>query len=302
MKRVLLVVLAVVAAAAVGIGIAVSWRSSYRPPPPLTPLEVAQSVPCVARPYPVGQRKLKQLDAVAAVDCEYTSRVYPGLGQWEVVTRRVAVRGVAAAQRYFEQPDERRGGICTMQLEIFRRWGPAFVDASGHVIIPRQPLDHCGRPIAWPNGRPAPTDWPVVKVHRLQLQISASALAAHCGLNWDSRLPLHMSNPGSTRTFPVAAHTVRVCVYSTDPAHRIMRFVRGFTLDLAQAARLHAALTGPRPATGCPHTPDIAVVFPTDGLDGETVELGGCRVAENLDPRWVRTADPTVVRSLLLSG
>jgi hypothetical protein len=299
-----LLLLGVVAAGAVGFAV---WGTSQSPGSvsPKTGLRVTRSVPCLEAPTPVNAETLKRLAAVAAVDCEWRSKKYPGQGQWGILIRKVAVRGVAAWQRYYEQPDETHGtGACTLDLVWFPRWGPAFVDASGHWMVPRTPLDICKKPIGWPNGtKPAPIGWRTVSVRKLKLEISARALTAHCGLNWGAKLPIGMSNPGSTRIFAVAPNTVRVCVYRTaGSVHRIVGFVRALTLDQSHAAQLLAALDRTGPTTNCRASHTVAVVFMGQGLSAPNVELGGCfRIARNMTRRWVGRADPEVIRSLLRS-
>ena len=146
-------------------------------------LALTKHVACGAgRNHLVGPKVFRRFHAVTAVLCTEGFRVFPGQGQWEVLVRKVATGGVAADQRYFEQPSEPdlpKNGFCTANLVVLQV--PTFVDAGGHVLVPRTPIDRCHHPLGLPPGeKPMRVRWHVVWVHRIKQLITAAAVAAHC--------------------------------------------------------------------------------------------------------------------------
>ena len=267
-----------------------------RVPPLRTVLRITKNVPCHVGAQRVGPDELRRFKAVTAVQCGEGLRVYAGHGQWRVFVRKVAVSGVAAAQRYFEQPDRPdwpKNGMCTMDLVIVA--SPTFVDAQGRWLVPKTPVDRCDHPVGLPPGEkkpPKPIEWRVVAVHKIRLQISAPALAAGC----DMRMGRPTRHSWTYAPFyGVHPWKVRVCVYRTSARHQwIGNFVRGFRLDRSQTKRLLSVLTGPTRAD-CAMTAEFAEVFTRHPGVSAGVELGDCyRV--NGGPG---TADAAVVRSIL---
>ena len=278
-------------------------------PPPRTvkaDLRITKDVPCPGNARRVGPAQLRKLKAVTAVMCVDGGRVYPGRGQWEVFLRKVAVSGVAAQQRYFEQrsrPNWPNTGTCTANLVGVA--SIAFVDAQGRWLVPRTPIDKCHHPLGLPPGQgPLRVDWRVVSVHKIRQLISAPALAAQCDMRWGVELPGGLGRRAAGGSlFPVAPKTLRVCVYRTSAEHQdVGNFVRGFKLERLKTARLLAALTRPGPTARCPVQRTYAVLIAGPG-QALSVELGGCfRVARRYPTSGVGSANPSVIRSLLGSG
>ena len=269
-----------------------------------TDLRLAKNAHCRgAHTHLVGPKVLRRFHAVTEVLCTEGLRTYPRQGQWEVMVRKVAVGGVAAWQRYFEQPDEPnspQNGACTDNLIVIPV--PTFVDSRGRSLVPRTPVDRCGHPVRWPNGTRFPrVRWHVISVHRIKQVITPAAVAAGCPMEWGNSVawagPPRDSTGGPL--FPVAPKTVRACIFRTPPDRfAVGHFVRGFgRLDASRTRRLLRALTGPGPSRGCPKQRTFAVVIRSPGSVA-SVELGGCYRVERAD-RLAGTAKPAVVRSIL---
>jgi hypothetical protein len=193
-----------------------------RPPashPPPSTAELTRHVPCFdGHQRLVGPNAVRRFHAVAAVSCVDGERIYPGRGQWDVHVRRIAGGDVAALQRYFERPsrhDLPKGHVCLLVARFILT--PMLVDAQGHWLAPRTPVDACGTPLGkLPNVR-----WHVVSVRRLKLQTSAAALASHCAMSVKDVPagaigPLQPSSGGSLFAHP--PRTVDVCVFRTSGA------------------------------------------------------------------------------------
>lgn len=276
-----------------------------RSPSLRTDLRLAKHVPCRAAAYKhvVGPKVFNRFHAVTAVLCIEGRRIYPGQGQWEVIVRKVAVSGVPAYQRYFEQPDEPnrpKNGICTADLRGIIV--PAFVDHRGRALVPRTPVDRCHHPLGLPKGkRPLRLRWHVVWVHRIKQVISAAAVAADCPMAWGNSVawagPPRDSSGGPL--FTAAPKTVRICVFRTPPDRfAVGHFVRGFRrLDASRTRRLLRALTGAGPRRGCAKQRTFAVIIRSPGSVA-SVELGGCWRVDRPD-RSAGTANPAVVRAIL---
>jgi hypothetical protein len=212
--------------------------------------------------------------------------------------RRIAVGSVAGLQRYFEQPNEPglpKGGMC-LDFGHFTLV-PTFVDAKGHWVVPRTPVNGCGDPLD-----PVPTvRWHVVSVREVRLMVSAAALAAHCAM---SIKDLPGGGIGSLRLTPgrplfrSMPKAVDVCVYRTDDL-QVGHFVRGFRLDAAQTHRLLGSMTGAAPSGTCPDERTFAVLSAKPELWAE-VELGGCfRVGRTSPDYGLGGADPPAVTAIL---
>jgi hypothetical protein len=258
------------------------------------------NVPCVNGPQRVvGPDALRGFHAVTAVSCIEQARTYPGQGQWWVRVRRVAVGSVAGLQRYFEQPSEHdlpQGEICD---DVARATlVPTLVDAHGHWLVPRVPVDGCGTPLA--GGAPA-VRWRVVSVHKVKLLVSAAALAAHCAMGIKDLPaggigPLDLTAGGPL--FDSAPHTVRVCIYRTLD-FEVGDFVRGFSLDPTRTHRLLEAMTGAAPNGSCPNEQTFALIAAKPERWAE-VELGGCwRVGRTYPDYGMGGSNPAVVRAIL---
>ncbi len=281
---------------------------AFAPAPPTHPLSLrtdlrlAKNVRCRGvRSHLVGPKVFSRFHAVTAVLCADGSRIYPGQGQWEVFIRKVAVSGIPAYQRYFERPSEPnvpKNGVCTANLIGLKV--PVFVDAHGHTLTPRTPVDGCGHPLGLPKGeRPERVRWHVVSVRRIRELVSAAAVAANCPMEWGNSVawagPPRDSSGGPI--FPVAPRTVRICVYRTKPDQIALgHFVRGFRLDASRTRRLLGALSGAGPRRGCPKQRTFAVVIRSPG-SAVMVELGGCwRVDRG---GLAGTTRPAVVKAIL---
>jgi hypothetical protein len=286
-----------------------SAQPSFAPAPARTPslrtdLRLTKNVHCRG-PYRrrVGPKVFSRFHAVTAVSCTQGFRIYPRQGQWEVFVRRVAVSGVPAFQRYFEQPDEPnvpKNGICTADLRGILV--PVFVDRDGHTLVPRTPVDRCGHPLGLPEGeKPMRVRWHVVRVRRIKQVITAAAVAANCPMRWGNTVawagPPRDSTTGGP-LFTVAPRTVRVCVFRTPPNNFATgNFVRGFRLDASHTGRLLRALTGAGPRRGCAKQRTFAVLIRSPGSIA-SVELGGCWRVERPD-RLAGTANPAVAKTIL---
>ena len=267
-------------------------------------VQLTRHVPCPGNQPRVGPTRLRQLHAVTAVMCMDGFRVYRGQGQWEVFVRKVAVNGVAASQRYFEQPDKPnspKNGICTADLEAITPI--AFVDARGRWLVPRMPVDRCGHPLGLPPSEKTPPQsvrWHIVSVHRIRELVSAPALFAHCPMEWGNSVawagPPRDSTGGPL--FDHAPKTVRICVFRTPANHlAVGHFVRGSRVGASGTRRLLRALTGAGPSRGCTKQRAFAVVIESPGSEA-SVELGGCWRVDRPN-RLAGTAKPAVVRAIL---
>ncbi len=264
-----------------------------------TDLRLTENAHCLGKQARrVGPKVVRRFHAVTAVSCPDGFRVYPGQGQWEVRIRKVAVSGIPAWQRYFEQRNDLdfppKGGVCSLVREVLLV--PVFVDGRGRTLVPRIPVDRCGEPLASPA---TPVRWHVVWVHRVRQLVSAAALAANCPMKVGNTVawagPPRDSTGGPL--FDRAPKALHVCVYRTPADHlAVGYFVRGFRLHAARTRRLLRALTGPGPRRGCPKQRTFADV----GAErtSATVELGGCFRVERPD-RLAGTARPAVVRAIL---
>ena len=267
-------------------------------------LRLAKHVRCRGNyPHLVGPEVFSRFHAVTAVECVEGFRTYPGQGQWEVISRKVAVSGIPNWQRYFEQPDDRnfppKNGICTANLvEILV---PIFVDSEGETLVPRTPVDRCGHPLGLaPGEKRVNVRWHTVRVRRIRQTISAPALAANCSMRVGNTVawagPREDTKGGPL--FDQTPRRVRVCVYRTLPNRfAVGYFVRGFRLDATRTRRLLEALNGPGPRRGCAKERSFAFVG-NGPQAGAGVELGGCYRVERPD-RTSGTANPAVVRAIL---
>lgn len=307
------VVLAAAAVAALILGIAAAAHAVHAsagaakvvPSSPAAP-HPAKNVPCPGgHERLAGPKAVARFRAVTAVSCIDAVRTSAGQGRWEVQIRRVAAGGVAALQRYFEQPDEPqlpKDGVCLQVARVIAV--PAFVDGEGHALVPRTPVDGCGEPLEGYGPRMRGVRWHVVDVRMVRELVSAPALAAHCAMSVKDLPagaigPLRPGSGGSL--FVRRPETVTVCIFRTED-FEAGRFVSGFTLDRARTRRLLGALTGAAPHRGCTNQPRFAVVG-ARSEEGVWVELGGCfRVAGFDGSHVLGSANATVVRSILGSG
>ena len=206
------------------------------PPSIQADLRLAKGVPCRGN-YPrlVSREVFSHFHPVTAVLCLEGFHTYPGQRQWEVLTRKVAVGGIPAYQRCFEQPDGpalTKGETCSAVLVGLVV--PVFVDDQGPALVPRTPVDACGAPLARWGRLAARVGWRTVRVRRIRQLVSASALAARC--------PMRVGNavawagpPRNTTGGPLFVHVpwrTRICIYRTTPDRLALGyFVRGFRLD-----------------------------------------------------------------------
>jgi hypothetical protein len=269
-----------------------------------TGADLTKDVPCYDGRQPlVGPQTLRHFRAVTAVSCIDGTRTYPGQGEWSVRIRRVAVGSVAPLQRYFEQPSRPHWPKNAMCLDVLR-WVlvPTFVDGAGHWLVPRTPVDACG---SLPDNAQAARriHWRIVSVKRVKLMVSAAALAAHCAMQIKDLPgggigPIPSTSGGPL--FESLPKTLHVCVYRT-PANdfEVGNFVRGFSLDASQTARLLGATTGAAPTGSCPSERTLAVIRAKPELWAE-VELGGCfRVGRTYPEYGIGGSDPSVVGAVL---
>lgn len=288
-----------------GLGLGGAYAALARPLSVKADLRLAKNVPCLSGSMRrVGPKIFSRFHAVTAVECVEGSRTYPGQGQWEVISRKVAVSGIPNWQRYFEQSDDRsfppKNAGCTANLVVVLV--PVFVDSSGQTLVPRTPVDRCGHPLGLaPGEKRIRVRWHTVRVRRIRQTISAPALAANCPMRMGNTVawagPPHNAHPG-TPLFDRAPTKVRVCVYRTPRNNfAVGRFVRGFHLDAARTRQLLGALNGPGPKRGCPKQRNFATVGGGPRF-GAAVELGGCYRVERPD-RTAGTANPGVARAIL---
>jgi hypothetical protein len=275
-------------------------------PEPLTlsaGADLTKDVPCYdGHQHLVGPQTLRHFHAVTAVSCIDGTRTYPGQGQWSVRIRRVAVGGLAPLQRYFEQPSRPHWPKNAMCLDVLRFvLVPTFVDSTGHWLVPRTPVDACGSLPG--NGKAARrVHWRVVSVTKVKLMVSAAALAAHCSMQIKD-LPGGGIGPISATSggplFESLPKTLHVCIYRT-PANdfEVGNFVRGFSLDAGQTARLLGAMTAAAPTGSCPDERTFAVIGARPELWAE-VELGGCfRVGRTYPDYGIGGSDSSVVSAV----
>src|SRR6266704_196088 len=107
MRRALAAATLLLAAGLAGAYAAGAFGGNARAPSLRTDLRLTKNAHCLgAQTRRVGPKVVRRFHAVTAVSCPDGFRVYPGRGQWEVRIREVAVSGIPAWQRYFEQPND----------------------------------------------------------------------------------------------------------------------------------------------------------------------------------------------------
>jgi hypothetical protein len=212
------------------------------------------------------------------------------------------VSGVAAYQRYFEQPDKPNfpeNGICTADARGIIV--PTFMDSRGRALVPRTPVDGCNHPLGLPRGaKPLLLRWHVIWVHRIKQVVSAAAVAADCPMKWGNSVtwagPPRDSAGGPL--FIGAPKRVRICIFRTPPNRfAVGHFIGGFRLDKSRTRQLLTALTGAGPRRGCAKQRTFAVLIKSPGSVA-SVELGGCWRVDRAD-HLAGTAKPAVVRAIL---
>lgn len=269
-------------------------------------LRLAKHVRCRgSRSHLVGPDVFSRFHAVTAVECVEGSRTYPGRGQWEVISRKVAVSGIPNWQRYFEQPDDPnvppKNAICTANLVVLLV--PVFVDSQGETLVPRTPLDRCGHPLGLaPGEKRIRVRWHTVWVHRIRQTISAPAVAANCPMRWGNVVAEGEPKLRPDESFFTRMpHTARACIYRAPADHIALgQFVRGKRLGPAQTRRLLDALKGSPTSGRCAKQRTFAMILAKGSNLGASVELGGCwRVAPGFRGRKPDTADASVVRAIL---
>jgi hypothetical protein len=284
-----------------------SMPGPSRPPSLQTDLRLAKSVPCRGSYYrhPVGPKVFSRFHAVTAVICVEGSRTYPGQGQWEVISRKVAVSGIPNWQRYFEQPNDpnfppKNAGCTANYVGIFV---PVFIDSQGHALVPRTPLDRCGHPLGLaPGEKRIRVRWHTVRVRRIRQTISAPAVAANCPMRWGNVVAEGEPKLRPDESFfTPTPHTARACIYRAPADHIALGyFVRGKRLGPAQTQRLLGAITGSPTSRRCAKQRTFAMILAKGSNLGASVELGGCwRVAPGLRGRKPDTADPSAIRAIL---
>ena len=304
MKFAPIALLALVAATTAGCAgtAAVATPASHPARPTPRPAELTRRVPCFdGHQRLAGPTAVRRFHAVAAVSCVDGERIYPGHGQWDIRTRRVALDDVAPLQRFYERPNRHdlpKGGMCLAVARFILT--PTLVDAQGRWLTPRTPVNACGTPL----GKLPKVRWHVVSVRKLRLQVSAAALASHCAMGVKDVPagaigPLEPSPGGSL--FAHTPRTASVCIFRTED-FEVGRFVRGFALDRATTRNLVEALARPAPNGVCANQPLFAVVGarndPTE--EGVWVELGGCFRVAGFDGSYVLgSANGPVIRSIL---
>jgi hypothetical protein len=286
------------------IGTPESLRLADGPRSLRTDLRLTKGVRCPdVHAHLAGPGAVRRFRAVTAVTCVDGTRTYPGQGEWEVQLRRIEVGGIGAVQRYFEQPSRRKlpkGGGCLLVAHFVLL--PVLVDAGGHRLLPRTPVDGCGDRLGNAFGLKALSKgWRLVSVRKVRLMVSAAALAAHCAMGIKD-LPGGGIGPLSPTSggplFRSTPRTARVCIYRTRDFESGY-FARGFALGAAPTHRLLGAMTEPAPRGSCPNESTFAVVSSSAERWAE-VELGGCwRVGRTYPAYGLGGSDPAVVRAIL---
>jgi hypothetical protein len=168
-------VLALLAALVVGCGGSHADVAKTTPPHPpdgapslTTDLRLTKRVPCLEKhQHLAGPKTLEHFHAVTAVICGRGIRSFPGQGLWKVKVRRVAVSSVAALQKYFEQASKTGEKKSTCSANAGGILVPVFVDAHGHWLAPRTPVDACNHPLgvgSYGKG----VRWQDVRVHGIE--------------------------------------------------------------------------------------------------------------------------------------
>lgn len=286
------------------IGTPESLRLSNGPRSLRTDLRLTEGVRCPGvHAHVAGPAAVRRFRAVTAVSCVDGTRTYPGQGEWAVQIRRIEVGGIAAVQRYFEQPSTRKlpkGRGCLLVAHFMLL--PVLVDAGDNRLVPKTPVDGCGDRLGNAYGLNALSKgWHVVSVRKVRLMVSAAALAAHCAMGIKDLPgggigPLSRTSGGPL--FRSTPQTARVCIYPTRDFESGY-FARGFALGAAPTHRLLGAMTGAAPRGSCPNESTFAVVSSSAERWAE-VELGGCwRVGRTYPAYGLGGSDPAVVRAIL---
>ncbi len=276
--------------------------------PPAELDRLARDAPCAQvqeGQHPAGRSEIARFDARAVVNCRTSERTYPGAGQWQVLTRQVAVHGLARLLDALTRPD-----VVTPGGEMCAAigYGPLTIllaGPAGQYLHPRAPATTCGAPQPATLRAIAALAWRTVSVTKLRLITSPAALASGCEMQWKneiameggsvSRLASGAVNLGAP-TDPLVA-----CIYgSAHPASDPGTFQRAVQVDGPRAKELRAALSLPGKAGSCPSQTTFAVLR-LQGGPWVNVELGGCwRVMRNDEnPVALGRAQPATVRRLL---
>lgn len=261
----------------------------------------ADPEPVYAAPQPPGQAAVRNFDAVAVVRCQWTSRRYPGDGEWALLVRQVGTRGLPGLIKALTQPSQRQtNGPCAAIAYVLP---PLYlVDAAGKYLHPAPPTDGCGAPLPGFAHAIAAMTWRTVSTTKLNQVQSQQSIDTGCAQQWKNEAEMYARfpmrpDPGHQ---PVLAHVpdtaLHVCIYRTGSDPEIGNLERGTTLSRQQSEQLRTALAGPGRRGDCASQRAFAVVD-----NSINVELGGCwRVVRNdVNPVTIGTADPALVKQLL---
>lgn len=268
---------------------------------------LTRSAPCTPPRHVVrgDRRRIVAFHPVAAVRCTDAERRYPHEGEWTVSIRQATGKGIADLVSALDQPDRKapKDQICTSVF--IATPSLVLVDAGGHHLYPRFPLDECHQPQGRARDQVDGMQWRTILIRRERQQFTQAQLDSHCAPAWknelyyDARFNASRSSGGPVFTFHPHA-PLHACLFHTSAAAIDMgKFVGGRTLNAAQSDRMRAALSLGAPSGSCPAQRDFAVIATSPG-DSVNVELGGCwRVHRDAGPGTVGGADATAIRDLL---
>ena len=279
------------------------------PPPSATELDrLARAAPCNLvqdGSHLAGRHEIEAFRARAVVNCRTGERTYPGAGVWQVLTREVAVRGLAQLLEALTRPDARTPpeqacpAIGYLPLTIL------LVGPGEHYLHPRAPAATCGGPQPATRRAIAALGWRTVSVTKLQQVTSPAALASGCEMAWKNEVALMAGSLSRSAGGDVhvggTAEPLVACVYRADPSDDgAGEFQRAVRLDGARATKLRAALSLSGTVGTCRPQRAFAVVRARSGA-WVNVELGGCWrvVRDDENPARLGRADPAAVTRLL---
>lgn len=321
--RLVAIAAAVAVVVAVAITIAVTRPNGHnqhaRPADTPTPVTIhgtaalrhlVRHTPC---PAPKGtssitRAQLAAFPAVAAVTCTEVERTIPHQGEWSVLIKKASSTGITALKHAFELPDSPRPTGQVACLDVLIIGAPVlFVDAQGHYVVPRYPIDHtCNRPLPATLHAVNRQPWHAISTKKLQQQQTPAELAAGCSdkiknvVALDVHFGIDASPGGPVFTYHPHAQ-LRACIYRASPRDdQVGDFVRGIHFTPHQSAQLRAALTGPGTTNNSCPSQDTFAAIATRGGDSIYLELGGCWRLQRDEPHvTLGTANPNIIKQLL---
>lgn len=243
----------------------------------------------------------------AVVRCRVEQRDLPGKGRWTVVVQERADSGLGdfvSAMRAADEPTP-DNQLCRARLVLV----PWFVvvEASGHVVRARMPLDSCGQPKTAVLAAFEALPYRQVSATPLRQELTVAQAAAEaradtlgCTFNFKDMIALGATNGFTDATKPLLSSrpdTVAVCRYGVSSQDsQVLEFVSGVAATPAETGRLLTALDASTPVRACAvEHRDVVGLFSSGAW--VLVELDGCHRAAG-DGGGLRQVPPAALALL----